>query len=133
MPLNERQNRRIGRIAEKNPERAERVAERISKRENRAEVGKEIAKKYEYKSSEGKSAAIQQMAIEQKLMSKSRGRDYPLSKSPDEGFRKAAGEYIQKKKPMPNPAYDDKIKNNLKKINMQEAKNKLESSNKNNL
>lgn len=41
--LRKGQYKRIGRIAEKNPERAERVAERMNTRASRVERGKEIA------------------------------------------------------------------------------------------
>ena len=41
--LRKGQYKRIGRIAERNPERAERVAERMNKRASRVERGKEIA------------------------------------------------------------------------------------------
>lgn len=44
--LKPRQYRRIGRIAENNPERAERVAERMTTKSERAQKGKEIADKY---------------------------------------------------------------------------------------
>lgn len=41
--LRKGQYKRIGRIAERNPERAERVAERMNKRASREERGREIA------------------------------------------------------------------------------------------
>lgn len=44
--LKPRQYRRVGRIAENNPERAERVAERMTTKSERAQKGKEIADKY---------------------------------------------------------------------------------------
>jgi hypothetical protein len=40
------QYKRIGRIAEKNPDRAERVAERMTTRSERKDKGKDIADKY---------------------------------------------------------------------------------------
>jgi len=44
--LKPRQNRRVGRIAENNPDRAERVAERLVTKSEREETGKKIADKY---------------------------------------------------------------------------------------
>lgn len=44
--LKPRQYKRLGRIAENNPERAERVAERMTTKAERAEKGKKIADKY---------------------------------------------------------------------------------------
>jgi hypothetical protein len=44
--LKPRQYKRIGRIAENNPQRAERVAERMTTKAERATKGKEIADKY---------------------------------------------------------------------------------------
>ena len=44
--LKPRQNRRVGRIAENNPDRAERVAERLVTKSEREEKGKKIADKY---------------------------------------------------------------------------------------
>ena len=41
------QYKRIGRIAEKNPDRAERVAARMTTRSERKDKGKEIASKYD--------------------------------------------------------------------------------------
>lgn len=47
------QLKRLGRIDEKNPERAERVAERMDKRASREERGKAIAEKAEEKRTGG--------------------------------------------------------------------------------
>jgi hypothetical protein len=44
--LKPRQYKRVGRIAENNPERAERVAERLVTKSEREEKGKKIADKY---------------------------------------------------------------------------------------
>ena len=42
--LKPRQDKRLGRIAENNPERAAKVADRMEKRTSRTERGKEVAK-----------------------------------------------------------------------------------------
>lgn len=50
--LKPRQNRRVGRIAENNPERAGRVADRLVTKSEREEKGKKIADRYSSSSEE---------------------------------------------------------------------------------
>ena len=57
--LKPRQNRRVGRIAENNPERAERVAERLVTKSEREETGKKIADKYSSSSNKPQQKAEQ--------------------------------------------------------------------------
>ena len=78
--LRKGQYKRLGRIAETNPERAEKVANRMEKRASREERGKEVtrgtgigtAKLYQ-RNDEEKAKAVSRMT----------GRDYPLSPTPE--------------------------------------------------
>jgi len=92
------QYKRIGRIAENNPDRAERVAARMTTRSERKDKGKEIADQYSSTSEKTKRFASQlsqiaasnpkrsTMSAEQiqsaKDAMKKMGRDYPLSTTP---------------------------------------------------
>jgi len=60
--LRKGQYKRIGRIAENNPERAERVAERMDKRASRTERGAEIAANVEEKRTGGRDIARKDFA-----------------------------------------------------------------------
>jgi len=73
--LRKGQYKRLGRIAETNPERAERVAERMDKRASRTERGAAIASNAEEKRTGGRDIA--------RGVSRMTGRDYPLSPTPE--------------------------------------------------
>ena len=92
------QYKRIGRIAENNPDRAERVAARMTTRSERKDKGKEIADKYSSNPEKTKKFAAQlnQMVSGGKISSmsaqqiqsakdamKKMGRDVPLSATPE--------------------------------------------------
>lgn len=57
--LKPRQYKRVGRIAENNPERAERVADRLVTKSEREEKGKKIADKYSSSSNKPQQKAEQ--------------------------------------------------------------------------
>lgn len=91
------QYKRIGRIAENNPARAERVAERMTTRSERKERGKEIADQYSSNSEKTRKLAAQlnqlasapkmsMMSAEQSQSAKDAmkkvGRDVPLAATP---------------------------------------------------
>lgn len=87
--LRKGQYKRIGRIAETNPERAEKVANRMEKRASREERGKEVAigtgigtAKLYQANDEEKAKAVSRMT----------GRDYPLSPTPEPVNKKSWNE-----------------------------------------
>lgn len=74
--LRKGQYKRLGRIAETNPERAEKVAARMEKRASREERGKEVTR------GTGIGTAVLRMT----------GRDYPLSPTPEPVNKKSWNE-----------------------------------------
>lgn len=98
--LKPRQYRRVGRIAENNPERAERVAERMTTKAERAQKGKEIADKY------SSSYKAPQYQLERMKSGKSSSADYDAinfknkdidkfkTKFNQEGLRDTAGKTL---------------------------------------
>ena len=81
--LTPRQYKRIGRISEKNPERASKVADKMIKKDNRLQSGKDIVKAKQ-------DPAKQDPAFRRSIMTlyssedkqRAQGRDYPLSSTP---------------------------------------------------
>jgi len=97
------QLKRLGRISESNPERAEKVAERMDKRASRTERGAAIASNAEEKRTGGRDiergvAKLYEGGAENKAkaVAKMRGRDYPLSPTPEPygDFKKSKSEPI---------------------------------------
>lgn len=100
MPLKDRQLKRLGRIEERNPNRAEYVAKNMLKRENRqSERADKKAEKAAYKASRVERGAnvventrdkysIPMSSRDQRIMEQNnaiirKGRDYPLSPTPE--------------------------------------------------
>lgn len=99
--LRKGQYKRLGRIAENNPERAERVADRMEKRASREERGKAVAKSASEgnKGIRGKLVTAQRTAAENDkirarysrdeekgtagVIKRMTSRDYPLSPTPE--------------------------------------------------
>jgi hypothetical protein len=99
--LKPRQYKRLGRIEERNPERAARVAERMNKRATRTERGKEVANRVQEGKGVARKAVSQYRRAEERprteraqamskeefekrksALNKSAGRDTPLSATP---------------------------------------------------
>lgn len=87
------QLKRLGRISEKNPERAERVAERMDKRASRTERGKEIAANAEKNRTGGRDIARGVARLydggdkeKQQAVRKMTSRDIPLAPTPEPLF-----------------------------------------------
>jgi hypothetical protein len=86
------QYKRLGRIAENNPQRAEKVAARMEKRASRTERGKEVAAKVQDKKAFVKKASglmtKEEFEKRKSALNKSVGRDTPLAPSPTPSFLK---------------------------------------------
>jgi hypothetical protein len=110
------QYKRLGRIAENNPQRAEKVAARMEKRASRTERGKEVAAKVQdkkafvkkasdlmterrtaaenekiraqYSRDEGRPMSKEEFEKRKSALNKSAGRDTPLAPSPTPSFFK---------------------------------------------
>lgn len=89
--LRQGQYKRLGRIAENNPERAEKVAARMEKRASRVERGKEIASKSS-RDEDGRASSLERHISRAEAPTRqtkrveavrSIGRDYPLSTTPE--------------------------------------------------
>lgn len=87
--LKPRQYRRVGRIAENNPERAERVAERMTTKSERAQKGKEIADKY------SSSNKVPQYQYERMKNAKSSAADYDAINFKNKDVDKFKGKFGQ--------------------------------------
>jgi hypothetical protein len=94
--LRKGQYKRLGRISEKNPERAERVAERMDKRASRTERGAEIAANAEEKRTGGRDIARgvarlydrgeENPRAKKDAVKKITSRDIPLAPTPEPLF-----------------------------------------------
>lgn len=87
------QLKRLGRISEKNPERAEKVAERMDKRASRTERGKAIAEKAEENRTGGRDIARGVARLydggdkeKKQAVRKMTSRDIPLAPTPEPLF-----------------------------------------------
>ena len=97
------QYKRLGRIAENNPQRAEKVAARMEKRASRTERGKAVAKSAsegkqlarqsrdlmtERRTSRGESMTREEFDKKKSSLNKQVSRDMPLAPSPIPSFLK---------------------------------------------
>ena len=80
--LKPRQDKRLGRIAENNPERAAKVADRMEKRTSRTERGKEVAKASSRAMAEEKLRAKAEAVKKMTEKGKTKRPDTPLAQSP---------------------------------------------------